>query len=45
MKKIKCFIIGHKIVSAQCPFTKARLESCSRCGKGSHSKHGKMSFS
>lgn len=45
ISKIKCLIIGHKVKVATCPFTKATLVSCERCGKGSHSKHGKMSFS
>ena len=42
--KVKCLVFGHKLQTATCPFTKAVLSSCSRCGKGSHSSHSKMSF-
>lgn len=44
MNSIKCFIFGHKKTIAQCPYTKATLVSCDRCGLGKSNPHGSMSF-
>lgn len=42
IKKIICFILGHKIEIKKCPFTNATLSVCLRCRPNAHSS--KMSF-
>lgn len=42
--KAVCALSGHDTLTETCPFTKATLVSCKRCGRGSH-KHSEMSFS
>ncbi len=38
MKKMLCFLFGHKIVSTTCPYTKATYSQCDRCAPKTHSK-------
>jgi hypothetical protein len=44
INKIKCMLFGHKESIAQCPYTKATIVSCHRCGMGNNNAHGTMSF-
>lgn len=42
MKKILCFIFGHKVVTSECPITHIKLSTCARCTNEKH--HSTMSF-
>lgn len=44
MKKIICFIFGHRIKTEQCPFTKAKLDYCTRCNHGKRPSHTPSTF-
>lgn len=44
MKKILCFIIGHKIKAEQCPFTKATISYCIRCEPEKSMMHSSVKF-
>lgn len=38
MKNIVCFVLGHKVVSTTCPYTKVTYSQCKRCAPKVHSK-------
>ena len=41
MSKLICFIVGHKVSSVTCPYTKNTYTLCERC---SPKQHTAMSF-
>mgnify|MGYP006267262805 CR=1 FL=1 len=42
VKKLICFVIGHKVIDKSCPVTNATKTYCVRCDVSN--KHSKMSF-
>ena len=45
IKSIICQIKGHELVIAQCPVTKFKSKTCTKCSITHGQKHGGMTFS